>query len=382
MDNTKIEWTDATWNPVRGCSLVSDGCKNCYAMHVANRFSGPGQPYENLVNKTTQGPKWTGRIKLVHDALNQPMRWKKPRKIFVNSMSDLFHEGVPDWFIDRVFVVMALAPQHTFQILTKRPDRMHDYINAFDWKRAIGSCVDEQDGVSVIEQNSQADLEGQLTDRMYGTKPKRNVWPLPNVWLGISAENQATFDDRIMHLLETPAAIRWVSVEPMLGAIDMSQPYLSKKLGKYPFAGLATEHRTTILQLLDWVVVGGESGFDARPMHPDWPMSIMQQCEAAGVAFLFKQWGEWHTKAYNMRTGIAAFRQFDSYEHWVNKARTWVNGGICLDRHGTQLKIGSDMARARDTGAFPVTIMHKVGKKRGGRLLDGITYDGYPKQVI
>lgn len=391
MDKTGIEWTDSTWNPVRGCSLVSDGCKNCYAMHVANRFSGDGQPYAGLINRTTQGPKWSGKITLVDSMLNQPLHWTKPRKIFVNSMSDLFHEGVPDWFIDRVFVVMALAHQHTFQILTKRPDRMHDYIKAFDWKRAIVSCIDEHDGVSVIERNSQADLEGQLTDRMYGTKSKRNVWPLPNVWLGISAENQATFDDRVMHLLKTPAAIRWVSMEPLLGPIDMTSAYLNcqnlqdammdPETGAYECCGNCDHTGIGDKMGIDWVVAGGESGHGARPMHPAWVRSIRDQCAAAGVPFLLKQWGEWHTKAYNLSTGEAVFRQFESYEQWVSKGSSWVNGGICLDTNGVHLKIGGDMARARDTGTFPVIIMHKVGKKVSGRLLDGVVHDGYPVNV-
>lgn len=386
MDKTGIEWTDSTWNPVRGCSLVSDGCKNCYAMHVANRFCGDGQPYAGLINKTTQGPKWSGKITMVDSMLNQPLHWTKPRKIFVNSMSDLFHEGVPDWFIDRVFVVMALAHQHTFQILTKRPDRMHDYIKAFDWKRAIVSCVDEHDGVSVIERNSQADLEGQLTDRMYGTKPKRAIWPLPNVHLGTSIENQDTANERLPLLLRTPAAIRFVSMEPLLGPVDMRRIDIDGHREIFPLKGTFVcedddGNPMQDLPGLDGVIVGGESGHGARPMHPAWVRSIRDQCAEARVPFTMKQWGEWHTKAYNLSTGEAVFRQFESYEQWVNKGSSWVNGGICLDTNGVHLKIGKDMARARDTGTFPVIIMHKVGKKVSGRLLDGVVHDGYPGDV-
>jgi len=205
-DKTGIEWTDATWNPVRGCSLVSDGCKNCYAMGVAGRFGGAGQPYDGLTTKTTQGAKWTGKIMLVPDMLDQPIRWKRPRKIFVNSMSDLFHEGVPDDYIDRVFAVMALAPQHIFQVLTKRPERMRDYLR-------------------------DKDLEDRITDLWREDDRDKETWnimlPLSNVWIGVSVENQATADERIPLLLQTPASVRWLSMEPLLGPVDTSK-YLNE----------------------------------------------------------------------------------------------------------------------------------------------------------
>lgn len=231
-DKSKIEWTDATWNPVTGCSKVSEGCRNCYAQTFAERFRGtPGHYFENGFD-----------ITLRPDKLDQPLKWKKPRRIFVNSMSDLFHEDVPFDFIDRVFVVMSLAEHHTFQILTKRPSRMKEYLSKNRLKH-IGL----------------------------------NEWPLLNIWLGVSVENQKAADERIPLLLQTPSAVRFLSCEPLLGPVNLS---------------MRTD-RFEMVPGIDLVIVGGESGYNARPMHPDWAMSIRDQCQAAGVAFFFKQWGEW-----------------------------------------------------------------------------------------
>lgn len=246
---TKIEWTDATWNPLRGCSRVSDGCRNCYAEKVANRFSGPGQPYEGLIAK---GGQWNGKIKLVPEKLSEPLRWKKPRMVFVNSMSDLFHESVPDDFIDKVFAIMARRPKHTFQILTKRPERMLRYLSSTNIGRRVNSYLPSTVNYSM---------------------------PLPNAWLGVSVEDQVTADERIPLLLQTPAAVRWVSAEPLLGPVNMT--WVDRSDGmmveRFPF--------------IDWVVAGGESGAKARPMHPEWVRSIRDQCVAAGVPFFMKQMG-------------------------------------------------------------------------------------------
>jgi len=368
--NGGIAWTNETWNPLRGCSRVSDGCRNCYAEAMAGRFHGIGQPYEGLTTKDSHGvAKWNGTIKLVHDKLTDPLRWKRPRMVFVNSMSDLFHESVPDDFIDQVFAVMALASQHTFQVLTKRPDRMLDYLrsSAVRDKRA---CAGDAFADS-MEPQRYANLS-------HIGEPGNKVsvftqFPLPNVWLGITVENQETADERIPLLLQTPAAVRWLSMEPLLGAVDLAL------LGTLPRSQHANYTQTH--DLLHWVVVGGESGSNARPMHPEWARSLRDQCAEAGVPFLFKQWGEWHTNAFIASIGEPVFRQFDSFQQWVNKAQTWVQGGICLDCDGRELKNGGDMMRARDDGKFPVTIMHRVGKKAAGRLLDGALHDGYPHGV-
>lgn len=245
---TKIEWTDATWSPVRGCSLVSAGCANCYAMKQAHRFSGAGQPYEGLTELGPQGPRWTGTIRLVPEALEAPLRWKGPRRCFVNSMSDMFHEEVPEEFIDKVFAVMALAVEHQFQILTKRPERMKEYVSNLQ----------------------SSHLEAHLT------------WPLPNVWLGVSVENQGTADERIPLLLQTPAAVRWISAEPLLGQMN-----LGGWLKWWQRGGTVRP----VERGLDWVVVGGESGHGARPCNVAWIRSIVQQCQSAGVPVFVKQIG-------------------------------------------------------------------------------------------
>lgn len=283
-----IAWTDETWNPIRGCSLVSDGCKNCYAMGVAGRFNGTGQPYEGLITKTTQGAKWNGKIMLVPGMLTQPIKWLRPRKIFVNSMSDLFHEGVPDSYIDQVFAVMALAPQHVFQVLTKRPERMRDYCKGFSWARVIESCTGT-DGVSTIDRFTLQALMhhfGQIPTSTLNFK-RRDTWPLPNVWLGVSVEDQPAADERIPLLLQTPAAVRWISAEPLLSPITFrwapwsaNSPSPRTDGGRWHLDGLRG---------INWVVAGSESGYKARVMHTEWARSLRDQCVSAGVSFFMKQ---------------------------------------------------------------------------------------------
>ena len=313
-DRSSIEWTDATWNPVRGCSIVSKGCTNCYAMRQAHRSSGAGGAYEGLTKLTKGGPVWTGEIRLAPDLLDQPLRWRAPRRIFVNSMSDLFHEDVPTWYVTEVWKRMADCQQHIFQILTKRPRRMRDWL-----------------------------LEGLSIGDFIAP-------PLPNVWLGVSVEDQAAADERIPLLRETPAAVRWISAEPLLGAIELWKSTSNASLQSH----------------VEWVVAGGESGPGARPMHPDWARSLRDQCAAAGVPFFFKQWGAWAPVG-------PLYAEEDTDEHlaaldtdpdeWEREA--WVTGrGIWSD---TQFQ------PPPDTWA-----MRRVGKKVAGRQLDGRTHDEYP----
>jgi protein gp37 len=224
---SKIQWTDRTWNPVRGCSRVSAGCERCYAERLAYRFNGPAQPYEGLTRMTRYGPVWTGKLRLVPEVLQEPLRWRKPCRVFVNSMSDLFHEAVPQEFIDRVFSVMAEARLHIFQILTKRPGRMLEIA--------------------------------------------RRHAPLSNVWLGVSVENQAMADERIPLLLDTPAAVRFLSVEPLLGPVN-----IFRRNGCVP---------------IGWVIVGGESGPGARPCDVEWIRDLVCQCRGADVPAFVKQLG-------------------------------------------------------------------------------------------
>ncbi|MDE2472539.1 MAG: phage Gp37/Gp68 family protein, partial [Bradyrhizobium sp.] len=271
--NSTIEWTNRTWNPVRGCSIVSPGCTNCYAMRQAHRFSGCDQPYEGLTRITNHGPVWTGKIRLVPDALEEPLHWKKPSRIFVNSMSDLFHEDAPDGFLDRVFAVMALAPQHKFQVLTKRPERMRAYLSSHDVGLRWGAVARQMDDRVAITATMMVDWT-------------RNG--LPNVWLGVSAENQATADERIPILLQTPAAIRFVSLEPLLGSIGLSSVLIDgdENLAIDPLRGARPAFPS-----IDWVIVGGESGPNARPCNIDWIRSIVDQCKAADTRLFVKQLG-------------------------------------------------------------------------------------------
>jgi protein gp37 len=312
-----------------------------------------------------------------YDTLSIPFRWKKPRTVFVNSMSDLFHVSVPFTFIDQVFAVMSQLPQHTFLILTKRPERMAEYLD--------GIAQGTKETVDRLLRRDQEPRHFHYPAFHATVLNYRNGKPLPNVWLGTSVEDQITADTRIPHLLRTPAAVRFLSCEPLLAAVD-----LKKNLGGTQWMGGQRGcgqldpsgkhyHDDRCQPGIDWVIAGGESGHHARPMHPDWARSLRDQCNAAQVPFFFKQWGEWHTDSKLMSTGESVFREFRSFEQWVNKASTWVNGGICIDKNGKQLRNGKDFMEARDTDTFPVTIMDKVGKHASGNLLDGAVHNAFPR---
>ncbi len=290
-----ISWTDQTWNPIRGCTRVSEGCRHCYAETMAARFCGPGQPYEGLARMTPSGSRWTGNVRFVEEHLCGPLRWRRPRKVFVNSMSDLFHASVADYQLDQLFAVMSLAPQHTFQVLTKRPERMVKYL--------MGDCVRSRIVAhqwGIVE--DRVDPTDRRSDDIRATAydVDGDDWPLPNVWLGVSCEDQANADERIPLLLQTPAAVRWVSAEPLLSSLDLGR-WLTKKfqvdydemMARFPVQPTyMPAHLRRPPDGLDWVVVGGESGPGARPMHPAWARSLRDQCQSTGVPFFFKQWGE------------------------------------------------------------------------------------------
>lgn len=245
-DGSGIEWTDATWNPTTGCSRVSTGCDNCYAMRLARRFDGMGTGYDGTTRRSNGETDWTGVVHQHEDRLHQPLRWQKSRLVFVDSMSDLFHPTVTTSFIDKVFAVMAAAERHVFQILTKRPDRMGEYMKARE------ELFEERWPAALKE------VAGKTADFSF---------PPENIWLGTSVENQKV-TDRISHLRGVSAAVRFLSLEPLLGPL----PNLN-------------------LEGIDWVIVGGESGKGARKMKEEWVIEIKDQCEQAGVPFFFKQWG-------------------------------------------------------------------------------------------
>ena len=277
-DNSKIEWTEATWNPITGCSVVSPGCTNCYAMKLAGTRLRHHPSREGLTRDSKAGPVWTGEVRFNEQWLDQPLRWKRPRMIFVCAHGDLFHENVPDEWIDRVFAVMVLAPQHNFQVLTKRSARMRDCLNdpavrdrietlAFDW----------------LDTNAGRDT----AEDWWRTEPP---WPLPNIWLGVSVEDQARADERIPDLLDTPAAVRWISAEPLLGDVDLG--CVPRPVGwPVPLDDVSDgiDPLFHVRAHLDWVICGGESGPRSRPTNPRWFRDLRDQCAAAGVPFFMKQ---------------------------------------------------------------------------------------------
>lgn len=274
-DRTAIPWTDATWNPIVGCSKTSPGCAHCYAETMGRRLRAMGRPeYQDAHD----GQGWTGRTVFVPERLSQPLRWRKPRMIFVCSMGDLFHESVPFEHVAAVWGVMAACPEHTFQVLTKRPERMAEFL-----ARRVGG-----------------------------------KWPLPNVWLGTTTEDQRRADERIPHLLRCPAAVYFVSGEPLLSSLTLPADFLA--LG--PQA---------------WVIVGGESGPDARPMNPAWARGLRDQCRNAGVPYFFKQWGEWAPDPFCMHP----------------------------DRIGHQFAWGEEVAH--------------LGTRAAGHLLDGVEHREVPR---
>ena len=364
---TRIEWTDATWNPIAGCNVVSPGCTNCYAMRQAHRLaSNPATPhYHGTTQMTRGGPVWTGKIGIAPEAvLTAPLRRKKPTTYFVNSMSDLFHEGVPDAVVDRVFAVMALCPQHRFQILTKRPDRMRAYVSGLN---------DAWHGNSDLF----ADRFNTAMDWNYAwiNDIDEMPWPLPNVWLGTSVEDQRRADERIPHLLATPAAVRFVSAEPLLGPVDLRRIRYgetgTRRIDALDLRGIRSGtawHGETLppelpRRVLDWVIVGGESGHGARPMHPDWARALRDQCQAAGTAYFFKQWGAWG-EAHPVRAGTAGRFAIASMSADSAFWRSWVTE---TDQYPRQINLFG--------GA---TVLEHVGKRAAGRMLDGRTWDEVP----
>ncbi len=327
MGGTKIEWTrnpdgskGKVWNPITGCTPVSPGCAHCYADRQAKRF-------------------WKDRkfsdIALMSDKIIEaPLHWRKPQRIFAGSMTDFFHADIPDWWLDIVFGIMVLAPQHTFQVLTKRPERMAEYVA----------------GAKQRVYDKAFDIAG---DGRFACEVR---WPLPNLWNGTTVCNQDEADRNIPFLLQTPAAVRFVSVEPMLGPVDLRQYLISEQVccgqskgqkihcdldGNYLGATHDCCGSPIMTPTLDWVICGGESGPGARPMHPEWARSLRDQCKAAGVPFMFKQHGE-----------------------WVNADE---NPDCCEGKKSATVHYMEDG-----------TPMVYVGKKAAGRLLDGELWDQYP----
>jgi len=315
-DGSHIEWTDATWNPITGCSLESPGCTNCYAMRLAGTRLSDHPSRANLTREVNGNHIWTGEVRFNEYWLYQPIRWSKPRMIFVCAHGDLFHENVPLEWIVSVFAVMIAAPQHTYQVLTKRSSRMREVVQYL---------YETEEGSDALCEAIESFAPE--TDLDFTVPPK-------HIWMGVSAEDQTRWDERVANLRETPAAVRWVSAEPLLGLIRDDQG----------------------LQGIDWIVTGGESSPRARPMHPDWARILRDQCAAADVPHLFKQWGEWMPIDY-----IDGWADDFDYRFGDGSGRTLGQVKPCAD-------LTDDERYAR------------IGKKSAGRLLDGIEHNGYPRQ--
>lgn len=379
-EKSSIEWTGATWTPIRArnrktgkvgwhCTKPSPGCKICYAEKINKRL-GTGFPFKPSHEKDIE-------IFLDDEMLMAPLRWKKPRMIFVCSMTDLFADFVKDEWIDKLFAVMALCPQHTFQVLTKRAKRMREYMmeqwqpapaqtikmgnDSFDLKGESGPTGRESRVEEACEPIARKlGLTDPDKDELWTEDGKCKAlqwnWPLPNVWLGVSAEDQQRADERIPDLLATPAAIRFVSAEPLLGPwYPESTPNSTDPDGllnclyapSKAFGGVTAAK-------LDWIIVGGESGREARPMHPDWARSLRDQCAAAGAKFFFKQWGEnWPAEIVRKGEEGEWWRRFPEGERWL------------ISECGAENP--------------PAVHFSAVGKKRAGRLLDGVEHNGMPE---
>ena len=354
---SKIEWTEKTWNPVVGCQVLSPGCTNCYAMTMAARLQDIGHAsYQGLTQRHKGKAVWTGKTALNEKALLEPLKRKKPTVYFVDSMADLFFEGVPDDWIDRVFAVMALCPQHRFIVLTKRAQRMREYLQGTP---AHMSEASERIGYRIMEMmpeeevaypahwgaTASALIHGPTPDDPRVAFPRPNIWPLPNVILGVSVEDQRRAEERIPLLLDTPAACRAISAEPLLGQVNLH--WISTHNGECldSLRGEREDGETSFsmkCNKLDWVICGGESGPDARVWGGFYlaARSLRDQCQAADVPFFFKQWGEW--------------APYDRGE---------------VD--GSKLATPNSLDQP----------IQRFGKKAAGRTLDGAIHDGFPPLI-
>lgn len=318
-DKTSIEWTDATWNPTVGCSVISPGCTNCYAMKLAGRLEAMGSPiYAGHTTKTKAGYVWNGKVAASNwGQVIKPLSWRKPRRIFVNSMSDLFHEDMSIDLIDTVFAVMALAPQHTFQVLTKRAERMREYLTARNGMGNAHLC------------RAINEIPAHLGNRRGALE-----MPLPNVWLGASIEDQPRAERRrdSMRGLADMGWRTFGSYEPALGPVQWDG-----------------------WEFLTWLISGGESGPNARPSHPDWHRRARDWCRLKGVAYFFKQWGAW-----------APFRRGD-----MDLQATVLPDGRVREND-------PDYPHSRLTHPYMAS-MFRIGKKRAGAVLDGYHHRDFPR---
>lgn len=344
MATTKIEWATKVWNPITGCTPISDGCKDCYAKKMASRLQGRRGYDKANPFKITIHPE---------DKFLEPLKWRKPANVFVCSMGDLFHKDVPTAEIDKVFAIAAILPQHNFMFLTKRPERMAEYFTI------PAKQLSERWSDAIIEMGISGKNEDVDSVAAYLHNRCALGWPLKNIWLGVSVENQKTADERIHYLNEISAAVKFVSCEPLLLEINFE-----KSLGdslKWHAGGLKN--------CISWVIAGGETGHNARPVHPDWVRSLRDQCENDGIPFFFKGWGE-----YKQMDMTSLLKPFDIAESKKNKWTLWKDSNDIIFE---LIDIDGDFACTSEEECIPI---QKVGKKQSGDLLDGKQYHEFPKQ--
>lgn len=356
MAKSEIEWTDFTWNPWHGCKKVSDGCKNCYMFRDKKRY---GQDPTQVVRSSDK-------------TFYAPLKLKEPQRVFTCSWSDFFIEEADEWR-DEAFAIMALTPQITYQVLTKRPERMLEYMAGLENRHS----PDGNMKIGAITELMSTAMEKEFFPKNGGKAldAVNTKWPLSNVHLGVSVEDQKTADERIPLLLKTPAAVRFLSIEPLLGPVDLEWVGKSDHYdytrwnaldgSAYAVAGAGTAQEVAWDSIhpigsdpIDWVIVGGESGPNARPMHPDWVRSIRDQCIAAEVPFFFKQWGEF-----------------------------WPYDPLYVDNHpfgdvpnNWKPNLEFHWPQNFTPGADPIVSV-KLGKKKAGRILDGRTWDEFPEVI-
>lgn len=395
---SKIEWTDKTWNPIVGCKKVSDGCRNCYAMYVADRQDKQmhQEKYAGLVTVLNNKERnWNGEVKFVWEDLFKPLFWKKPCKIFVNSMSDLFYEKLTVEQIACIFAVFILAPQHQYMVLTKRAKRMSEILNSkefVDKLHYVLQYVKWWYGTEIAARKNPAlkkypwsenekilefirkyydenksfnGLDGPEKVMSYGEL--KGMLPLPNVFLGVSVEDQKAADERIQWLLATPAHTRFLSCEPLLGPLDLGHVkygniYVDcmKKINVQCWNESQTACKVHTAKI-DWVIVGGESGRYARPMNREWALKLRDACISNNVPFFFKQWGEWVSLDYLEVDAV------DSTFFYENPKRDLIH--VIPNKRNPKLVHNWEE---------PLNISVKVGKKKAGRSLSGEYYNQFP----
>ncbi len=381
--NTSIEWTDATWNTLSGCTRISEGCLNCYIERT---------PPFRMAHRKFDSPEIGGSTGIIlhEDRLDLPLHWRNPRRVFVNSLADLFHDDVPTEHIAKVFATMAQAERHTFQVLTKRPARMRSLLRSGEFAELVWHSIkDTWTPKSLGRELAENLIDHFVAKRAHGA-PMR---PLSNVWLGTSVESQRWADIRIPKLLETPAAVRFLSCEPLLGPIDLAGPIhadgplrgsrtkLTYWLTGEPQWGPDEAGPTGVMMQslitgprIDWVIVGGESGPGAKPMHPDWARKLRDQCVQADVPFFFKQFGEWGLEWPLDKEGRIVAGPRGMGITVANDGTVYQPGDLAYPdgpRYGEAIRAGHNRAN--------LTSMYRLGKHAAGRELDGRTWDGQPR---